>query len=160
MKKNIKLLAFLFVMILIPFNVYADDCALLGGTESKTVALVSWAFKLIRLGIPVLIVILGITDFLKILLSGEEKVYKESFNKFVKRIAIGMAFLFVPYLLFFVFQLSGVGEQYNIDNFYCGIIDQVSGTKGTSSNSDCYERCKASTGGNSTAYNECIKSCK
>ena len=147
-------------MILIPFNVYAEDCALLGGTGSKTVNLISWAFKLIRLGIPVLIVILGITDFLKILLSGEEKVYKESFSNFVKRIAIGMAFLFVPYILFFIFKLSGVGEQYNIDNFYCGIIDQVSGVKGTTDKSGCYDECKVKTGGNAMAYNECIKSCK
>ena len=110
-------------------------CAMFGGTDSATMKLLSWAFKLIRLGIPILIVVLGMVDFLKVLLSGEEKVYKESFTRFAKRLGIGMAFLFVPYILYFVFRLSGVGDQYNIDNFYCGIIDQVSGAKGTAGGS-------------------------
>lgn len=106
-------------------------CDVLGGTNSKTVKLLSWVVKIVRFGIPILIIILGATDFFRILFSGEEKTYKESFSRFTKRLLIGVIIIFVPYILHFLVTLSGVDTQYGIDNFFCGVIDATSGVKAT-----------------------------
>lgn len=105
-------------------------CGILGDTDSKTVELLSWIIKLIRFGIPILIIVLGITDFLKIVFSGEDKVFKESFTRFVKRVLIGVIFIFVPYIIYFMVKISGVDVQYGIDNLYCGILEATSGVSG------------------------------
>ena len=99
-----------------------EGCEILGGVNSDTVKMLSNAIKIIRLGAPILIIILGITDFLKILFSGEEKDFKESFNKFVKRLIAGVILIFIPYILQLIVSLSGVEAQYGIDNFFCSII--------------------------------------
>jgi hypothetical protein len=104
-------------------NVGVTGCDILGGANSETVQILSTVVKIIRLGVPVLIIVLGILDFMKILFSGEDKVFKESFNRFVKRLGIGVIIIFVPYFLQFLVKLSGIESQYGIDNFFCGIID-------------------------------------
>lgn len=104
-------------------NKGVTGCDILGGTNSETVQILSTIVKLIRLGVPILIIVLGITDFMKIVFSGEDKIFKESFNRFIKRLGIGVIIIFVPYILQFLVKLSGVESQYGIDNFFCGIID-------------------------------------
>lgn len=103
-------------------------CAILGGSGSNTVKLLSTIVKIIRLGVPILIIILGMVDFLTILFSGEEKTYKDAFSKFVKRLLIGVIIIFIPYVLHFMVRISGVDSQYGIDNFFCGIVDNAIGT--------------------------------
>ncbi len=104
-------------------NQGAKGCDILGGVDSETVQILSTVVKIVRLGVPILIIILGVIDFMKILFSGEEKVFKESFNRFIKRLGIGVIIIFLPYILQFLVALSGVESQYGIDNFFCGIID-------------------------------------
>ena len=128
--KYIIFMSFLFLMLIPGVSAEEVGCGIFGAVNSSTVKLLSWAFKLIRFGIPIIIIVLGITDFLTILFSGEEKVYKDAFSRFAKRLLIGILVLFIPYIIYFIVRLSGVDKQYNIDNFYCGIIDTVSGVKG------------------------------
>ena len=106
-----------------------SGCDILGGVDSKTVKLLAQLVKIVRLGIPILIIILGIIDFMRILFSGEEKVFRESFTRFVKRLLIGVVIIFLPYILQLLVSLSGIETQYGIDNFFCGIID-ATGVKG------------------------------
>ncbi len=93
-------------------NDYINGC----GDLPKTTALVKQIYGLIKYLIPVLIIGLSIVDFLKVLLSGEEKVYKEAWSKFVKRIMIGIVILLLPILLRIVINISGVLEDYGVDN--------------------------------------------
>lgn len=133
MKKNIKKIILLLLLIT-PQTVLASGtsgCGILGDTNGQTVSMLSDGFRLIRFGIPILIILLGMVDLFKVVFSGEEKVYKESFMRFVKRVGIGMSFLFVPYILYFFLKISGVNVQYDIDDFYCGILETTSGVKGT-----------------------------
>lgn len=87
----------------------------------KTSGLLKWAIHLIQIAAPLLVVALGITDFLKILLSGEEKEYKESGKKFIKRLLALVALELLPYVLFFIIDISGVASQYGIERgeIYC-----------------------------------------
>ncbi len=82
----------------------------------KTTALVKQIYGFIKYLIPVLVIGLSIVDFLKVLLSGEEKVYKDAWSKFVKRIIIGIVILLLPILLKVAINISGVLDDYNINN--------------------------------------------
>lgn len=86
-----------------------------------TTKLLKQIYGLIKYLIPVLVIGLSIVDFLKVLLSGEEKVYKESWLKFVKRLVIGVVILILPVILSFIINLSGVLESYGVDknNIFC-----------------------------------------
>lgn len=157
-----------------------SGCGILGNTSSKTVQLLNWVVKGIRLGIPILIIVMGMIDCLRIVFSGEDKVFKEAFTRFVKRIGIGILLIFIPYILYWLFRLSGMDKQYGIDNFYCGILETTSGTKvpngneyqdwpycakvaeshcttsGIPQNTTMYEECKK---GRKTSCNSCMNGC-
>lgn len=96
---------------------YINGC----GDLPKTTALLKQIYGLIKYLIPVLVIGLSIVDFLKVLLSGEEKVYKDAWSKFVKRIIIGIVILLLPILLKIVINISGVLDDYNVDgdNIFC-----------------------------------------
>lgn len=101
-------------------------CSIFG---EKTLPIVKTAFRLIRLGIPILIVIMGTIDFLGVVFSGEEKNFKEAGQKFVKRVVAGVIFVFIPYFLTFLINISGVMEDYDLktDELFCvfGGADQI-----------------------------------
>lgn len=82
---------------------------------NNTIKLLRQIYGLIRYLIPVLVIGLSIVDFLKVLLSEEEKVYKEAWSKFVKRLIIGIVILILPIILSFIINLSGVLNNYDID---------------------------------------------
>lgn len=95
---------------------YTSGCDAIG---SATLSLVEDIYDLMKFAIPILIVIFSIIDFVKVLLNGEEKVYKSAWSKFIKRIVIGIIILILPAVLSIVIELSGVTETYGIDNIFC-----------------------------------------
>ena len=68
-------------------------------------------YKLIKIIIPALIIVLGMIDFMKVLFSGEEKDMKTSGTKFLKRIIAGIVFILLPVLLEFLIGLFGFSEN-------------------------------------------------
>lgn len=148
MGKKFKYMIFIsFLFLTLVPGVNADElltgCDILGGPTSKTVQLLSWVVRLLRFGIPIIIIVFGIVDFLKILFSGEDKVYKDAFANFVKRLLIGAIIIFIPYVLHFLVRLSGVDKQYEIDNFFCGIVDATSGVTLEASDYSSPKNCRA-----------------
>ncbi len=76
----------------------------------------TWSFiqrvyTVIRILVPVLIIVLGIIDFLKVVFTGEDKDLKTSGKRFLKRIIAGIVFLLLPILLQFVMNLAGFSED-------------------------------------------------
>lgn len=96
---------------------YIDECS----DAPETIKLIKQIYNVLRFLIPIIVIGLSIVDFLKVLLSGEEKVYKQAWSKFVKRIIIGIIILILPVILSFIIKLSGVLGNYNIDqnNIFC-----------------------------------------
>lgn len=88
-----------------------SGCAVFG---AKTTSYIKLALNVIRIGGPLLVVALTITDFLHVLISGEEKTYKEVGIKFIKRLVALAALLLLPYILFFILKISGVLKLYGI----------------------------------------------
>ena len=68
-------------------------------------------YKLVKIIIPALIIVLGMIDFMKVLFSGEEKDMKASGTKFLKRIIAGVVFILLPVLLEFLIGLFGFSEN-------------------------------------------------
>ena len=96
---------------------YADSC----DDAGETIKLLKQIYNLLRYLIPVLIIGLSIVDFIKVVATGEDKVFKEVWTKFVKRIVIGIVILILPAILSLIINLSGITDTYGIDpnNIFC-----------------------------------------
>lgn len=92
---------------------YVSDCS----DIPETITLIKQIYNAIRFLIPIVVIGLSIVDFLKVLLNGEEKVYKTAWSKFIKRIVIGIVILILPIILSFIIDLSGIAG--NNQNFFC-----------------------------------------
>lgn len=99
----------------------APKCAILGEELGN---MVKAAIDLIQLAIPIIIIILTIIDFTGIVLSGEDKNFKAAGTKFVKRLLIGAAIIFLPMLLTFIIDMSGVLVPYGIERneLFCSLF--------------------------------------
>lgn len=100
-----------------------QDKAYINGCEDlgETGKLIRQIYNLLKYLIPVVVIGLSIVDFLKVVLNGEEKVFKEAWTKFIKRIIIGVIILILPAILSLLINLSGVLDNYGIDknNIFC-----------------------------------------
>ena len=88
---------------------------------SNTMQLLKKIYTLLRYLIPIIIIGLSIVDFIKVVANGEDKVFKEVWTKFVKRLIIGIVILIIPMILQFLIHISGVAGMYDLneDNIFC-----------------------------------------
>ena len=82
--------------------------------SGETIKLLKQVYTLLRYLIPVLIIVLSIVDFMKVVLSGDEKVFKEAWNNFVKRIIVGVVILLVPVLIKMLINMAHINGIYKI----------------------------------------------
>jgi hypothetical protein len=96
---------------------YANSCSDLG--ESLT--LLRQIYTFMRYLVPILIVVLSIVDFAKVVLLGDEKTYKAAWDKFIKRLIIGVVILILPAILSLIINMSGALDSYGVDknNIFC-----------------------------------------
>ena len=102
-----------------PENEKPSGCAIFGDDTTK---IIKWAYKLLKIGAPLLVVVFGILDFVRSLLNGEDKGFKEAWQRFIKRLIAAIVVILLPVLLTFILNLSGVLKQYGIDtndDIYC-----------------------------------------
>jgi len=91
---------------------YLDSCDELGETGK----LIKQIYNLLKYLVPILVVGLSIIDFLKVLLNGEEKVFNEAWSKFIKRLVVGIAIFIIPFILSLLLNISGILDNYGMDN--------------------------------------------
>jgi len=80
-------------------------------TDNNTLKFAKKIYDIIKILIPVLVIVLSIVDFLKVLLISDEKNYKASFSKLIKRIILGIVFFAVPALIALLLSLSGLSDS-------------------------------------------------
>ena len=80
-------------------------------TNGETIKLVKQIYDIIKILIPVLIVVLSIIEFLKVILISDDKNYKSAWDKFIKRVIIGVIFFLVPLLVSFLLNISGIDTE-------------------------------------------------
>ena len=73
---------------------------------SETWRLIEYAFNIMRIAVPILIVVLSTVDFVIAIASDEEKM-KKATNKFIKRLVFGALFYLIPAILDLLFSLTG-----------------------------------------------------
>lgn len=95
------------------------NCGILG---PKTIEIIKELITLVRYLVPLIVIVFGTLDFARILFSGEERVFKEAGAKFLKRILIGITFIFIPTIISMIIDISGILLDYDIDQVFCGIF--------------------------------------
>ncbi len=97
-----------------------SNCSLFG--DGALSSIIKWIIDIMQMMVPIIIIILTIVDFSSIVLSGEEKNFKAAGTKFVKRLVIGVAIIFLPMLLTFIIDLSGVLGPITRDQLFCSLF--------------------------------------
>lgn len=69
--------------------------------------IVGYIVLILKIVVPIIIIILGIIDLSKAVISSEDKVIKSSITSLVKRIIAGVAIFFVPTIINYAFSLVG-----------------------------------------------------
>lgn len=95
-----------------------DKCSIFGVETSNIIKKI---ITLIKFAVPILIVLLGILDFVSVLFASEEKTFRTAGTKFIKRLIAGMAIIFVPMLIEFLLNISGILEPLGITDIFCGL---------------------------------------
>lgn len=81
-------------------------------TNGETIKIVRRIYHIIKILIPVLIILLSVIDFLKVVIVDDEKNYKSAWDKFIKRLMIGVIFFIVPILVSFILNYSGIETEH------------------------------------------------
>ena len=82
--------------------------------------LISWIANIIKWGkylVPVIVIVLGILDFIKAIAADKEDEMKKAQGRFVKRLIAAALIFIVPFIIEFILDKMG------FDAFGCGIID-------------------------------------
>lgn len=79
-------------------------------------------WKMICIIAPILVVLLGSIDYAQAVISQDEQQMKKSVSKFTKRLIIGVALFFLPYLVRLIFAIANdAGLDKVINDVLCGI---------------------------------------
>lgn len=74
--------------------------------------------EIIKIVIPLLIIIFGMIDFGKVVISSDEKEINKSTSRIVKRIIAGVLIYFIPTIILALFDYLQLSEIYTDKNFY------------------------------------------
>lgn len=73
-------------------------------------------FNLIKIATPALVIILSLIDYLGAIAKSNDDEVKKANKRTIKRVAIGLAIFFLPFILDIVFEIFGL-----VDASRCGI---------------------------------------
>ena len=73
-------------------------------------------FNLIKIATPALVIILSLVDYLGAIAKSNDDEVKKANKRTIKRVAIGLAIFFLPFILDIVFEIFGL-----VDASRCGI---------------------------------------
>lgn len=93
-------------------NVDLSGCIIDKGTQS----IIDWIMNLVRIGGVILLVVLGMLDFVKAAASGEQEEMKKSKSKFVKRLIACVVLFFVPIIVDILVGLVNLGSGENCNS--------------------------------------------
>lgn len=122
MKKKI---IFLFVFLLIfssGSRVYASCDAIL---TREAADLISEVVDYIRIGVPILLIILSIIDFAGVVTSDDENAMKVATSRVIKRAIAAVLVFFVPLIIRLILGIDAVSNALNlVDDPTCGVATE------------------------------------
>jgi len=99
---------------------YAVGCDII---SSEFQQLLQWVLNVIKIAAPILVIILGSLDFIKVLFSSDpDKETKEAFKKFKNRLIAAVLLFLIPVILQFCMNIILDGQQgYDKENPFCDL---------------------------------------
>lgn len=79
--------------------------------DGKLLPIIKNIYKIFKIALPVLILILTIVEFLKVLFSGEDKTMKDAFKATTTRLILLVVVVLSPILIEFIIRIAGVSEN-------------------------------------------------
>lgn len=111
----------MLLMLLKVNNVYAagnNDCETIFGNvndKNSLIYLIREILGVFRIIAPILVIVLGSLDlFLAMASSSEDKMRKAQSN-FIKRIIMGVCLFFVPTIIYFIIDMAGQIDGFDLD---------------------------------------------
>ena len=120
-------------------DITTSSCVIDGCTQD----IIDWALNMIKYVGIILVVVLGILDFIKATASGEEEDIKKSRGKFIKRLIACVALFLTPLIVNILISLVNLGSGEN-----CNSVCESSSTQENSSGSSSTQ--ENSSGSSST----------
>ena len=100
---KLKVISFLLlVILLLPLNVSAAELNFCGRT-APIWQFVGYFFVALKIAVPLIIIILGIVDFAKAVVSSDDKAISGAAMGLFKRLIIGVVIFFIPTIVDVVF---------------------------------------------------------
>lgn len=96
-----------------------ENCEELFGEDIYGYINIIW--NIIKIGIPVILIVLGAVDFAQAIFSGKEEGMKKAQEKFIKRIIVAVIIFIVPSILGLLLEIANSVWD-NVGTDICGII--------------------------------------
>lgn len=123
MKKSVlkKLFLTLIMVSFVCFDtVFADDCT--GLLTQEAADLIAEVIGYIRIGVPILLIVLCASDLITVVTSQEDSAVKKAGSRIVKRFIAAAAFFFVPLIIQVILGIDAIKNSLNlVDDPTCGI---------------------------------------
>ncbi|MCI6266367.1 MAG: hypothetical protein MR598_05940 [Erysipelotrichaceae bacterium] len=97
------------------------SCEQLFGENDELIKMIKSGITLVKIAIPIILIGLGIVDFVQAVFSSSEDKMKKAQQKFIKRLIIGVVIFLIPSLLKFILTIAN-GIWGNIDADLCGLL--------------------------------------
>ena len=82
--------------------------------------IVGYIIMIVKIVIPLIIIILGIIDLGKAVVSSDQKIIKDAGGNLLKRIILGVCIFFIPQIVDLIFQMvGGFSEEMRSDYENC-----------------------------------------
>ncbi len=92
---------------------YDAACGLLGEETSETVIFLKKAYQYLKVLLPILIIALGIVDFVKVVVTGKDDDMKKAVKRLTTRIVVAVVFVLVPVIIQILINISGLTGEYS-----------------------------------------------
>lgn len=99
-----------------------ENCEELFAESPDLLNMIKFVVNIVKIGIPILLIVLGILDFSKAIFVGKEDEMKKTQEKFMKRIIIGVCIFLVPTILKFILTIGNTVWGDVISTDFCGIL--------------------------------------
>lgn len=100
-------------------------------------AFTSGCITIIKIAIPIILIVLGMIDLAKAVMSNDDKVVKEAQGKLIKRIVYAVVIFFVVAIVQFVFGLLGTASENANSDMTSYDKDSLSGCISCFINNEC-----------------------
>lgn len=120
--------------------------------------------KLVKIFVPILLIIMGMIDFVRAVIANDEKQMKEAQSRFIRRLLAGGFIFFVVSIVQFLFgaintenNLFSCAADCFINGGDCVIKEDKINACLASSNTRCKSQCEANEGDYNKCYNACYR---